>query len=63
MLAPPLACWNEVEIPPSGSERSVDPAIGAPPVVAKRTSRYRGPVGSGNRTGVEPGTLWVFNWG
>jgi hypothetical protein len=51
--APPLACWNEVEIPPSGLERSGNPAIGAPPVVAKRTSRYRGPVAPEDRTGVK----------
>ncbi len=34
-----------------------------PPVVAKRTSRYRGPVGQNDRTGVYPVECLPFHWG
>ena len=29
LFTPPLACWNEVEIPLTGSKRSEDPDVGA----------------------------------
>ena len=44
------ACRSEAKIPISGPEKNVDPDIGT------QWNVYRA-------CPVEPGTLWVFNWG